>query len=219
MGKRIWSDNEFIAALASSNTRLEIIKKLKLPPSGESYKTLRRTAKRLGLHLEGLKRASNLSWDESDLKIAVAQSICYSDTLRKLNLAISGSSLKGLKKHIKRFSISIQHFDPYKARAISQKKNKIKSEDIFKIDSIASSSLVRKRYLGLMTPKCTGCSNNGWHNNRPLTLQLDHINGIKSDNRLTNLRWLCPNCHSQTPTFGMKKRLVCPMGIEPISSE
>jgi hypothetical protein len=38
----------------------------------------------------------------------------------------------------------------------------------------------------------------------PLTLQLDHINGISNDNRIENLRILCPNCHTQTHTFGRK---------------
>lgn len=46
---------------------------------------------------------------------------------------------------------------------------------------------------------------NEW-NGKPLTLQLDHINGDHSDNRLENLRILCPNCHSQTSTWGMKSR-------------
>lgn len=36
---------------------------------------------------------------------------------------------------------------------------------------------------------------------KELILELDHINGIRNDNRLENLRFLCPNCHSQTPTF------------------
>ena len=36
---------------------------------------------------------------------------------------------------------------------------------------------------------------------QPLVLQLDHINGVNNDNRIENLCYLCPNCHSQTPTF------------------
>lgn len=41
---------------------------------------------------------------------------------------------------------------------------------------------------------------------KPLTLELDHINGNHKDNRLNNLRFLCPNCHTQTATYGSKSR-------------
>lgn len=48
--------------------------------------------------------------------------------------------------------------------------------------------------------KCVGCGISEW-NAKPITLQLDHINGNSSDHRLENLRLLCPNCHSQTDTW------------------
>jgi len=52
--------------------------------------------------------------------------------------------------------------------------------------------------------KCNYCGNDGEYNGKPLSLHLDHINGINDDNRLDNLRFLCPNCHSQTETYGGK---------------
>jgi hypothetical protein len=66
--------------------------------------------------------------------------------------------------------------------------------------------------FGVLPYVCLGCGNNGWYNGKPLSLQLDHINAVRNDNRVRNLRWLCPNCHSQTSTFGgrrFKKVLEC----------
>lgn len=53
--------------------------------------------------------------------------------------------------------------------------------------------------------KCSCCGISEW-NNKPITLQLDHINGNNSDHRLENLRLICPNCHSQTDTYCGKNK-------------
>ena len=54
--------------------------------------------------------------------------------------------------------------------------------------------------------ECFECGLHPIWNNRPISLHVDHINGDPFDNRLENLRFLCPNCHSQTGTFGSKNR-------------
>lgn len=51
--------------------------------------------------------------------------------------------------------------------------------------------------------RCVHCGIDEY-NGKPITLQIDHINGINTDHRKTNLRWLCPNCHTQTDTWGHK---------------
>ena len=69
-------------------------------------------------------------------------------------------------------------------------------------NSTATNDTVKRLLLELNLKQsvCKACGLNEWQG-KELTLELDHENGINNDNRLHNLRFLCPNCHSQTPTF------------------
>ena len=70
-----------------------------------------------------------------------------------------------------------------------------------------SRSTVKRALLreGVFTNRCDICGITEWQG-RPLSMQLDHINGARGDHRVENLRMLCPNCHSQTETFGSRNR-------------
>jgi hypothetical protein len=56
---------------------------------------------------------------------------------------------------------------------------------------------------GILENRCGSCGLSEWRG-KPICIQIDHINGIRDDNRLENLRMLCPNCHSQTETFAAR---------------
>ena len=70
------------------------------------------------------------------------------------------------------------------------------------LSEVTSRTTARHRLLreGGGAGSCQTCGVSEWMG-ASLVLQLDHINGINNDNRRENLRWLCPNCHSQTSTF------------------
>jgi Zn finger protein HypA/HybF involved in hydrogenase expression len=70
-------------------------------------------------------------------------------------------------------------------------------------EEMARDSL-RKRLLVERNHKCEECGVGNMYNGRPLSLELDHIDGNNKNNKLENLRILCPNCHSQTPTHRAK---------------
>jgi hypothetical protein len=69
----------------------------------------------------------------------------------------------------------------------------------------------------IFEPKCYKCNNTTW-NDRPINLELEHINGNKYDNRLENLTILCPNCHAQTSTYKSKNKNK-PKAISPCLNE
>lgn len=76
---------------------------------------------------------------------------------------------------------------------------------------------MRLMAAGLLQPVCTECGINTWRG-KPLSLELDHINGDKHDNRLENLRLLCPNCHSQTATYAGRNKHVHPHRLAELRS-
>ena len=116
-----------------------------------------------------------------------------------------------IKKYIKKYSIDISHFETLveQNNRTGFKPVKKKLQDILIENSSFSRTQLKDRLIkeGLLEYKCVGkdCGNIGEWKGKKLSLQLDHINGIYNDNRIENLRFLCPNCHSQTETYANKR--------------
>ncbi len=88
----------------------------------------------------------------------------------------------------------------------SRKRSRTDEEVFVESSPLLDPRRLIRRLLALgWTYACLWCGIATWRG-KSLTLHVDHINGVHSDNRLENLRFLCPNCHSQTDTFCNRTR-------------
>jgi hypothetical protein len=143
-------------------------------------------------------------WSKEQLINAVQTSRSHSQVLRKLGLAALGGNYAQLKKYLKECNLDTSHFRKQgwsKGLKIKPYYHKTISELLVE-NSETNTVSVKRRLLkeGIFEYKCYKCSNISW-NDQPIPLELEHINGIRTDNRLENLTLLCPNCHAQTSTY------------------
>ena len=142
--------------------------------------------------------------DEQFTKIILESTSCI-EAMKKIGFkCVAGNARNTVKRRIAELNINIEHWsDNTKNAHIA---TETPHNDYFAENTLRSGGHTRKRILkyNLLEYKCAICGNTGEWNGQKLVLQIDHINGDHSDNRLENLRFLCPNCHSQTDTFAGK---------------
>lgn len=126
------------------------------------------------------------------------------------NSATEAAAKIGIKYDTyKKYAILYDCFNPNQAgKGINKKKPKIPLRDIFEgKHTNYQSHKLRLRLIseGVFEHKCTNCNNKEWLGN-PIPLELEHINGDSTDNTLSNLTLLCPNCHALTSTYRGKNK-------------
>ena len=150
------------------------------------------------------------SWTEIQLVEAVKGSSSFRQVLIKIGLIEAGGNYDQIKKYAKELGLDISHFKGkawnkgLRGRLMPQ----IPTSQILVKGSTFQSYKLKKRLFaeGLKNKQCEEC---GWAEIAEggyLPLELDHINGDRHDNRLINLRVLCPNCHSLKPTHRGRNR-------------
>jgi 5-methylcytosine-specific restriction endonuclease McrA len=152
-----------------------------------------------------MPRGRARSWTDEELARAVAASTSLTDVIRALGLRPAGGNHRSVRAHVARLALSTEHFThERRTRGIRAWRalTRHSPDTVFRSGAGIASAVVRRQAREHLRPyRCALCGNPGVHHGQPLTLQLDHANGVHDDNRLENLRWLCPNCHSQTPTY------------------
>ena len=125
--------------------------------------------------------------------------------LKHLGVNASGSgAYKTFRHHCKELGVEIPKGE---SKGINRIGKKIPLSEILVENSTYQNNRTLKNRLvseGYLKYECNNCKNLGEWCGRKLVLQIDHINGINNDHRIENLRFLCPNCHSQTKTYSGK---------------
>jgi hypothetical protein len=147
---------------------------------------------------------------EEQVRNAIERSPSFAAALRMLGLRAAGGNYRTLRKLIALYEISTDHMDPNWVLRGHRISKAIPLEEILVEHSLYNRVKLKRRLYdaGLKTRACELCGQGEeWHG-QAMALILDHINGAPTDNRLENLRIVCPNCAATLDTHcGRKTRL------------
>ena len=141
----------------------------------------------------------------------VKSSLNISEVLFKLGYSTKGNSwgYSQIKQRMLDLNLTGKDFKGKSTIVESVECRKINKEKLFCKNSKHNRNTLRRTIIqeNLIPYKCAICGLTEWQG-KTLSLELDHINGENNDNRLENLRFLCPNCHSQTDTYGSRNQKI-----------
>jgi hypothetical protein len=140
------------------------------------------------------------SWTDEQLIIAVKANRSYAAVIKQIGLVPAGGNYDQVQRITKELGLDTSHFTGmgWNIGLIHRPNPPMPLEQMLVADRATQSYSLKKRLYaeGFKKPECEIC---GWAKVSPdgrIPVELDHVNGIHSDNRLENLRILCPNCHS-----------------------
>jgi 5-methylcytosine-specific restriction endonuclease McrA len=207
--RRSYSQERLSKAAANSHSIREMLEYLGHAPDDSPYSHIRKKLDQFGIDTSHFTRGWGYGTEtlpRAELASAVQASTTLAGVLRLLGRPNNGSSRRTVRRSIEAHGLSVEHFtgqahcrgvpSPYRKAAV----------DVLRREESGShrtrTALLRRALDDLDVPRvCAECGTGDVWRGRPLVLEIDHINGDRLDNRLENLRYLCPSCHSQTGTF------------------
>lgn len=155
------------------------------------------------------KRSRIWLMEHNEFSELVKNNTTYASILRILNYSTRGAGNRMLKSRIQAEGIDDTHIKLGKYQVMAQLRSRPDHEVFVENSTYLNGVSIKRRLINQKYKEnvCSVCGLLPKWNNKVLSLQIDHINGVRTDNRLENLRLICPNCHSQTDNFAGKNRL------------
>jgi len=184
----------------------EILLELDILPNWRNYNTLKKYLKKFNIDYSHLTNESSLkpNWEKENLRKIVIESISQKEILEKMGIRAAGGNFKTLKKYIELYNLDTSHFRKcYDGLTSYQNENKIPMNEILVENSKYSRRSLKERLYneGIKDRKCEICGQGEEWKGKHMSLILDHVNGIFNDNRIENLRIVCPNCNATLETY------------------
>lgn len=137
----------------------------------------------------------------------ISNSKNISDACRKLNGNTGCGNRQTVKKYIRKYNLDVSHFSNRIYNNINNFKKIQLSEILIKNSTFSKTHLKDRLYdAGIKERICEKCGQDENWNGEHMSLILDHENGVDNDNRIKNLKILCPNCNATLPTHGGKNK-------------
>jgi hypothetical protein len=206
-----YTESEARAAIEAATSWAEVMDALGYGYFGNNIKTVRRWAGKWDISVSHLPNGSGSHrrhrHSAAELSEAVAASRSWAETLRRLGYCSTGGNWKTIKRRVAELGIATDHFDPYAASREALRSEAVPLEKVLVRGSTYSRKRLKRRLYecGLKAPICEMCGQDELWRSKRMSLILDHINGVRDDNRLANLRIVCPNCAATLDTHCGRK--------------